>query len=127
MEIVREGKEGGKGRMARFSGGIGSVGLRGNRERTNAMRRARRSPTGYCPRCNGAVHLSEIKPLGGVLGCSLCRREIRATSLAGGGRGRAPASLPGRSRPRASALGGAPEGGQGSMDDLWREGSASEG
>jgi hypothetical protein len=81
MEIVREGKEGGKGRMARFSGGIGSVGLRGNRERTNAMRRARRSPTGYCPRCNGAVHLSEIKPLGGVLGCSLCRREIRATSL----------------------------------------------
>lgn len=54
--------------------------------------------------------------------CSSC-----LSFLAGGGRGRAPASLPGRARPRASAPGGAPEGEQGSMDDLWREGPASEG
>lgn len=47
------------------------------------MRRARRSPTGYCPQCNGAVHLSEIKPLGGILGCKLCRLKSRSRSEKG--------------------------------------------
>lgn len=64
--------------MAGIWRGKGTFGLGADRGRVNAMRRARRSPSGLCPRCNGAVKLSEIKELHGVRACYSCRKRMAA-------------------------------------------------